>query len=154
VYLEVVDRVGLRANLMAERVAHAVRDIIKDIDSWMERSEVGRAIGLRLELCAERKTELFCFRLLRAISDSARGWIESLLHPLEPEPLPEPAVATNSEEVTQPAGKPMPAQRLISPRYGPPPAFTRVLYQVIAAVHSRRLNLAYVPANIPLARRR
>lgn len=153
VYLEVVDRVGLRVNLMAERVAHAVRDIVEDIDSWMERSEVGRAIGLRLELRAERKTELFCFRLLRAISDSARGWIESLLHPPEPEPLPEPAVVAPPEPATTPANSPMPERRL-TPRYGPPPAFTRVLYQVIAAVHSRRPQLAYVPVSIPLARRR
>ena len=143
IYLEVLDLVGHRVNLVAERLALTVRDIVNDLKQWMEQLEVGRAIGLRLVLHEDRRTELFPIRLLKLVSQSARNWLCSLL---APEPCEESVVVHAQPEPATVANPPTQPTRPKPSKFGPPPLLAQMYHRFISALHSRRPHLDHVPA--------
>jgi len=113
VYLEIEDRVGFALKPMAERVAHAIREITSGLDRFLKRIEQGNVIGLALVLDHERKAELIPMRLMRMIGSRARDWLEGLLIAREAE---EELRARKSPATT----RPLPHQTATAPtRHAP-----------------------------------
>ncbi len=81
IYLEIEDHVGHSLKAMAERVAYAIRDIVEEIEDWMDRAEQGNTIGLALVLDHDRRTRIFPMRLMSIIGSRARRFLADLLNP-------------------------------------------------------------------------
>jgi len=105
IYIEIEDRVGYALKPMADRVAHAIRDIVIDLAEVMKRREQGNVIGLALILNRGKHQEILSMRLMRVIGTKARAMLESLLAP-PPAPVPpemkKPITTTNETAPERP----------------------------------------------------
>lgn len=90
VYLEIEDHVGHSLKPMAERIAHAIREITEGLDRFAKRVEQGNVIGLALVLDHGKNSQIFPMRLMRMIGSRARDVLERLLAP--PPAPPQPAI--------------------------------------------------------------
>ena len=94
-YLEIEDHIGLNLKPMADRIAHAIRDLLDDIGAWLDRAEPGNAIGVALVFDHHEPTKFFPMRLARQLGSRARKVLAELFSPkavVPPEPEPAPAV--------------------------------------------------------------
>ncbi len=101
-YLEIEDHIGLSLKPMAERIAHAIRDLLDAIGDWSRRAEPGNAIGVALVFDHHQETKFFPLRLAKSLGSRARHMLESLFAPpapAAPEPVPEPPAADEPKPV-------------------------------------------------------
>lgn len=145
-YIEIEDHVGHALKPMAERVAHAIRDIVQAISKWTEDSEQGNVVGLALVLDHDRKVRIFPMRLLRMIGNKARAMLKELLAPpaMAPAPIEEPAA------ISPPA--PVAATTKPKPRTAPPPA--PFYLRLVASLHDRFQGFTPHPAPVYASSRR
>lgn len=121
-YVEIEDHVGLALKPMAERLAHAIRDIVDTMSEWTERSEQGNTVGLAVVFDHDRRTQIFPIRLLRVIGTRARNMLADLLESFAP-PVEEPQVVA-----VQPAETVVEAP--LKPRTRPVPFYQALIESV------------------------
>lgn len=139
-YIEIEDHVGHALKPMAERVAHAIRDIVREISEWTEDSEQGNVVGLALVLDHDRKMQIFPMRLLRMIGSKARAMLKELLAP----PTPTPALIEEPAVISSPV--PVVATAKPKPRTNPPPA--PFYLRLVASLHDRFPGFTPHPAPV------
>lgn len=133
IYLEVEDHVGYALKPMAERVAHAIREIMEELPGFAKRVEQGNVIGLALVLDHGKRSQLFPMRLMRMLGSRARDMLEALLAP----PVPPPAIENAPE-----AHPPKPRPTSLPP---PVPFYLRIVESI-----RERFNHGFVPSPAPV----
>ncbi len=81
VYLVIRMRERMRVNELADRVFHAIRDVMATIATYVP--EPGNVIGLVLRIVNRRALPLLTLNLFAAISANARGYLNGLLAGIE-----------------------------------------------------------------------
>ena len=112
VYLEIEDHVGHSLKPMAERIAHAIREITEGLERFARRVEQGNVIGLALVLDHGKDSRIFPMRLMRMIGSRARDVLERLLAPPPAPPQPalesKPAAESRQKPATAAPKRPEP----------------------------------------------
>lgn len=148
VYLEIEDRVGYALKPLAERVAHAIRDIMSRLERLARRAEQGNVIGLALIIDHGRKAELLPMRLMRMIGVKARSMLIGLLGAMRPpDPGPEHhAIVPAKQEEAAPEAQPTPVRR--PPRAASQPRGRPSLFQSFLKAWDRFPG--FVPHPVPV----
>jgi hypothetical protein len=171
IYLEIEDKIGCKLRAMADRLAHAIRDIVNDLGRLTKSPEQGNAVGLAVVFAENKSTKIFPMSLMGNLGTRAVSMLKALLparkpaseqtQAAEPEPktcVPADAPVEQSEQTQAaepepktcvPADAPVEQSEKVDraprPTFGKKDPFVQLL-----ARSMRRICTGFVPRAEPL----